>query len=318
MRCLAEGLERLSAQDLSYRIERPLAAEFEPLRLSFNEAADTLASALVRLRLGLSSLGAGAEEVAQTSRALSRRGEQHIARLEATASALDAAAAVAGQTASGAQAAGGVVAAARGEGERSGAVAAEAAAAMAQIASTAQEIGKIIGVVDEIAFQTNLLALNAGVEAARAGDAGRGFAVVAAEVRALAQRSAGAAKQIKALVAASARQTGQGVSLVGETSKALGSIMAKVAQIDALVAQIAASAEAQAAGLGALDAAIGQMDRGVRRNGAIIDDAAAATQAMIDEADDLARLISRFKLAASRPVAEPGAQPVAPLRRTGG
>ena len=211
-----------------------------------------------------------------------------------------------------------MVAAARGEGERSGAVAAEAAAAMAQIASTAQEIGKIIGVVDEIAFQTNLLALNAGVEAARAGDAGRGFAVVAAEVRALAQRSAGAAKQIKALVAASARQTGQGVSLVGETSKALGSIMAKVAQIDALVAQIAASAEAQAAGLGALDAAIGQMDRGVRRNGAIIDDAAAATQAMIDEADDLARLISRFKLAASRPVAEPGAQPVGPLRRTGG
>ena len=140
--------------------------------------------------------------------------------------------------------------------ERSGVVVNEAVGAMGEIASSSRQISQIIGVIDEIAFQTNLLALNAGVEAARAGEAGKGFAVVASEVRALAQRSAEAAKEIKALISASSTQVGSGVQLVGKTGQALEMLVAQVDEIDGLVGEIAASAKEQAVGLNEVNAAV--------------------------------------------------------------
>ncbi len=172
---------------------------------------------------------------------------------------------------------------------------------MGQIEESSRQIGQIIGVIDEIAFQTNLLALNAGVEAARAGDAGRGFAVVAQEVRALAQRSAEAAKEIKALISASGQQVSQGVTLVGETGKALKSIEAKVVEINAVIARISASAQEQATGLAEVNTAVNQMDQVVQQNAAMVEQSAAATHSLKSDTIELGQLLAYFR------VGDPGA-----------
>jgi hypothetical protein len=185
---------------------------------------------------------------------------------------------------------------------------------MTEIEASSQQVSQIIGVIDEIAFQTNLLALNAGVEAARAGDAGRGFAVVAQEVRALAQRSADAAKEIKGLISTSTAQVGTGVSLVGQTGQALQAIVDQVASIDSLVKEIAASAQEQATGLHQVNSAVNQMDQVVQQNAAMVEEATAATHSLKGEAGELAALVGRFKVGgdASRPMAaSPASRPVA-------
>jgi methyl-accepting chemotaxis protein len=167
---------------------------------------------------------------------------------------------------------------------------------MSEIERSAQQISQIIGVIDEIAFQTNLLALNAGVEAARAGDAGRGFAVVASEVRALAQRSAEAAKEIKALISTSTQQVGRGVELVGETGRALHRIVEQVADINAVVTEIAASAQEQAIGLHEVNTAINQMDQVTQQNAAMVEQSTAASHALAQETERLSKLTGRFQL----------------------
>ena len=188
-----------------------------------------------------------------------------------------------------------VVGAAKTSAEHSGEVMAEAVAAMGGIESSARQMSQIIGVIDEIAFQTNLLALNAGVEAARAGEAGRGFAVVASEVRALAQGSAHAAKEIKALIAASSSQVERGVELVGETGRALEAIVAQVVQANGLVAKIASSAQEQASGLQQVNAAVNQMDRVTQQNAAMVEETTAARHALAQGAQELGSLIARFR-----------------------
>jgi len=182
--------------------------------------------------------------------------------------------------------------------EHSGVIVTDAIDAMSAIEASSRQIGNIIGVIDEIAFQTNLLALNAGVEAARAGDAGRGFAVVATEVRALAQRSAEAAKEIKSLISTSGTQVQAGVRLVGEAGGALTRIGAQVAELNDLINTIATSATNQAAGLAEINGAVEQMDKLTQQNAAMVEEATAASHALSDEAASLKHLISRFSLGA--------------------
>ena len=202
-------------------------------------------------------------------------------------------------------------------------------AAKGGIEESSRQIGQIIGVIDEIAFQTNLLALNAGVEAARAGDAGRGFAVVASEVRALAQRSAEAAKEIKALILASDKQVKNGVELVGETGEALARIVKQVTDINDVVTTIAASAKEQATGLMAVNKAVNQMDQVTQQNAAMVEQSTAAAHSLAQETDTLTQLVGRFRLGGhdnqspqrTRPAPSPRAQKArAPLKvvATGG
>jgi len=198
----------------------------------------------------------GGVEMSQASDDLSKRTENQAAALEETAAALDEVTATVQQTAKAAADAHQAVTSARGEAESGGVVVRETVSAMGSIKESSEKISQIIGVIDEIAFQTNLLALNAGVEAARAGEAGRGFAVVASEVRALAQRSSDAAKDIKDLISASRGHVETGVSLVDQTGEALDKIVAQVASLDTLVSDIASSATEQATGLAEVNSAI--------------------------------------------------------------
>ncbi|WP_395665886.1 methyl-accepting chemotaxis protein [Methylocella sp.] len=299
---LAEGLARLAGGDLLYRIETPFSAKAEPLRLDFNAAAARLQDTLAAIRDNADAIAAGGGEIASAADDLSRRTEQQAAGLEQTAATLDEITVTVRNTADGAGRAQAVVSAAKADADRSGALARDAVAAMGEIETSSRQIGRIIGVIDEIAFQTNLLALNAGVEAARAGDAGRGFAVVASEVRALAQRSAEAAKEIKTLISASTAQVAQGVELVAETGEALGRIVAQVGEINMAVSTIAASAQEQAAGLHQINAAVNQMDQITQQNAAMVEETTAAAHELGREAKELARLVAIFNAGAPKPV----------------
>ena len=296
---LAEGLKRLAAGDLMGRIEDRFTAEFDQLRQDFNAAAETLQQALVAVTGNAGAISRGASEIGAAADDLSRRTEQQAASLEETAAALDEITATVRKSAEGAGHAHRVVAAAKAGAEQSGRVVGQAVDAMSGIERSSREIGQIIGVIDEIAFQTNLLALNAGVEAARAGDAGRGFAVVASEVRALAQRSADAAKEIKGLISTSSAQVTQGVAFVGQTGEALGRLGAQVAEIDAIVGEIAASAREQAVGLDQVNTAVNQMDQVTQQNAAMVEQSTAASHALIGEAQDLDRMLGQFDLGLS-------------------
>ncbi len=277
VRNLADALGHLAQGDLAFRIETTFPSEYEQLRSDYNGALDRLSTTLNEIIGGASAIRSGAGEMSSAADDLSRRTEQQAASLEQTAAALDQITVTVRKTASGAKTASDVVVAARGDAQTSDQVVRQAVDAMSAIEGSSSKIGQIIGVIDEIAFQTNLLALNAGVEAARAGEAGKGFAVVASEVRALAQRSADAAKEIKTLISASAEQVGSGVRLVAETGQALQRIVDRVAEIDTLVTEIAASAQEQATGLHQVNSAINEMDQVTQQNAAMVEQSTAAS-----------------------------------------
>ncbi len=293
---LATGLSALANGDLTYRITDTFSPEAQRLKDDFNATAQQLQDTMVTITGAIEGMRSGTGEISQAADDLSRRTEQQAASLEETAAALDEITATVKKTAEGAHQASQVTDQARVGAEKSGAVVREAVEAMAQIEKSSQQIGQIIGVIDEIAFQTNLLALNAGVEAARAGDAGKGFAVVASEVRALAQRSAEAAKEIKDLISTSTQQVDQGVDLVGQTGEALEKIVAQVGEITGLVTEIAASAREQSTGLGEVNTAVNQMDQVTQQNAAMVEQSTAASHHLAQEADELARLVSKFRL----------------------
>jgi methyl-accepting chemotaxis protein len=302
---IGTGLERLSAGDLTFQLKDAFAPEYDKLRTDFNGAMSQLQQTMKTVVGRTQGLRSGGAEITQASDDLSKRTEQQAASLEETAAALDEITATVKKTADGAIEARKVVATAKDDAEKSGAVVREAVGAMSRIEDSSRQIGQIIGVIDEIAFQTNLLALNAGVEAARAGDAGRGFAVVASEVRALAQRSAEAAKEIKALISASTDQVAQGVELVGQTGRALARIAEQVAQINGVVTEIAASAQEQATGLHQVNAAVNQMDQVTQQNAAMVEQATAAAHSLREETDALSELISQFRVGDTGPVTVP-------------
>ncbi len=310
---VADGLSKLASGELRHRIDKPLIPSLDKLRVDYNEALGKLQEAMQSITDNVRSMRTGTGEISQAADDLSKRTEQQAATLEETAAAMDEITATVRKTAEGATEANKVVAVARADAEKSGIVVRDAVSAMGEIEASAQKISQIIGVIDEIAFQTNLLALNAGVEAARAGDAGRGFAVVASEVRALAQRSAEAAKEIKALISASTQQVGQGVDLVGQTGKALERIVVKVSEISTLVSDITASAQEQATGLAQVNTAVNQMDQVTQQNAAMVEQSTAASHALAQEASELTRLVARFRTGAEE--AEAPQRGYSPMRR---
>lgn len=292
---LRVGMHRLSDGDLTAEIIEVFKPDYEQLRNDFNSAVATLRDAMLRVVDNAESIRGEASDISNAADDLSRRTERQAATLEETAAALDELTVSVRSAADGAEQANQVVLDAKANAESSGVVVREAVEAMGEIQSSSTQISRIISVIDDIAFQTNLLALNAGVEAARAGEAGRGFAVVASEVRALAQRSSDAAREINDLISASGQHVKRGVDLVGHAGEALGQIFEAVSNISTHVSEIAVSSNEQSSGLVEINTAVNQLDQVTQQNAAMFEETTAASHALTREAETLSDTMSKFK-----------------------
>ena len=293
---LAGNLKKLADGDLTTQISEPFDPDFEALRSDFNSAVAQLCQTLGKVAGSTVGIDSGSSEIAHSANDLARRTEQQAAALEQTAAALDEITANVASSSKRAEEARKVAAEANASAATSGRIVTQAVEAMSRIEQSSNEISSIIGVIDEIAFQTNLLALNAGVEAARAGEAGKGFAVVAQEVRELAQRSAKAAKEIKALIQTSSGEVATGVDLVSKTGSALQQIGELVMAMNQHVDAIAASAREQSVGLAEINTAINSLDQTTQQNAAMVEEASAASASLANESATLRDLIGQFNV----------------------
>ncbi|TBN19919.1 PAS domain S-box protein [Agrobacterium cavarae] len=292
---IAASLTALSNGDLTGTISVPFTPTLEKVRHDLNASLEKLQGAMRDVAKSTSSITMGAREISDATDNLARRTEQQAAALEQTSAALHEITRTVAQNAERAEESGRLVANTKADAEQSGLIVGKAIDAMGRISQSSNEIGNIIGVIDDIAFQTNLLALNAGVEAARAGEAGKGFAVVAQEVRELAQRSANAAKEIKTLINTSASQVKEGVDLVGETGNALSKIVGQVAEIDTNVAAIVETAHDQANGIKEINHAVEAMDTNTQQNAAMVEQTTASSHGLAHEAHVLHELLAQFR-----------------------
>jgi methyl-accepting chemotaxis protein len=297
---IGAGLARLSMKDLTFRIVDDLPDAYKKLQDDFNSAMAHIEKAVGDALLGVEGIRNATHEIVQAADMMSRREEQNAASLEESAAALAEVAATVKKAASAGVEAHQIVGDTKNEADASGDVVRSAVDAIRRIEKSSEDISQIVGVIDEIAFQTNLLALNAGVEAARAGEAGKGFAVVASEVRALAQRAADAAKEIKTLIAAATSEVDDGVDLVVRTGSALERIAAKVVEINRVVTDIATGATDQAASLQLVSEAVSVMDQERQKSTALIEETTAATHSLANETTELFEAMSAFKIAATR------------------
>jgi len=293
----AVGLANAVAKgDLSTRIEVHSTDEAGELMAALNTMNDNLNALVTQVRSGADSISTAAGEVASGNLDLSSRTEQQAGSLEESASALEELTGTVAQNADNALKGSELATSASREAARGGAVVEQVVSTMGEINEASKKIVDIISVIDGIAFQTNILALNAAVEAARAGEQGRGFAVVAGEVRTLAQRSATAAREIKQLIDASVEKVGNGTRLVGEAGATMQDVVASVRRVSDIMTEISAASREQSIGIEQVNGAIAEMDQVTQQNAALVEEAAAATESMQEQAQNLAQAVSVFKL----------------------
>jgi methyl-accepting chemotaxis protein len=288
----------LADGDLTQDIDAKYQGEFADLASSINSSISNLYRMVQEIRGACTSISSAASEIAQGNTDLSQRTEEQASSLEETASSMEEMTGTVKQNADNARQANQLASAAREQAERGGDVVKRAVGAMSEINSSSKKISDIIGVIDEIAFQTNLLALNAAVEAARAGEQGRGFAVVAGEVRNLAQRSAGAAKEIKSLINDSVEKVDEGSKLVDESGATLEEIVNAVKKVSDIIAEIAAAGQEQSSGIEQVNKAVMQMDEMTQQNAALVEEAASASESMEEQAKNLLQLVAFFNVGA--------------------
>ena len=290
---LGTALKQVADGDLTARIDG-FPPEYAQVERDFNAALTVLAGTIGHVVTGMDSMTSGASEIRSAADDLSRRTEEQAANLEETAasiSAINTSVQQSAATSAGARRTINDTTARAADGSQ---IVREAVGAMQQIESSSQEITSIIAVIESISFQTNLLALNAGVEAARAGEAGKGFAVVANEVRALAQRCAEAADEVKALISASSVQVGKGVDLVGRSGDAFAAINSDIEQLSGAIQALADSAASQAENLSQITAVVGELDRSTQQNAAMAEQCTAAATSLTREAGLLNGALTQF------------------------
>ncbi|MBY5437289.1 methyl-accepting chemotaxis protein [Rhizobium leguminosarum] len=303
MQALGVGLEKLAGGDLTVAIG-DIGEDYAKLRGDFNAAVDALNGVIHAIAESSHVVNESASDISEATGNLSKRTEQQAAALEETAAALDEITATVKTASERANEAREMVTETKASAGKSGEIVRNAVTAMGRIEESSNRISQIISVIDEIAFQTNLLALNAGVEAARAGEAGRGFAVVAQEVRELAQRSANAAKEIKALISRSAAEVEGGVALVRSTGDALLEIEALVNRVNDHVVSIATAAREQSTGLNEINSSVNHMDQMTQQNAAMVEETTAASRTLADESTQLKTLLANFRLRGGEPQAQ--------------
>lgn len=309
-------LSEMATGNLQQEMKGDYQGSFAELQTAINTTINNLRNMVGEIMEASSHVSTSSREISQGNTDLSQRTEEQASSLEETASSMEELTATVKENSDAANKANQLSATTMQQAESGGKVVEDAVVAMKEINSASREISDIIGVIDEIAFQTNLLALNAAVEAARAGDQGRGFAVVAAEVRNLAQRSAGAAKEIKTLISNSVDKVNQGTELVNDSGQKLSEIVESVRSVSGLVGEIANASQEQASGIEEINQAITQMDSMTQQNSALVEEAAAAAEALTEQAGNMLDLMSFFKTGDENGVR--GAEIVSPVNNKAG
>jgi methyl-accepting chemotaxis protein len=297
---ISDLLSALSRGDLTVRMQGDFQGVFATMRDDANATAEQLTGIVSRIKQSSVSINAAATEIASGNSDLSRRTEQQAANLEETAASMEELTSTVRQNAESARQANQLAIGAASVASQGGDVVSQVVTTMTGIEASSKKIAEIISVIDGIAFQTNILALNAAVEAARAGEQGRGFAVVASEVRTLAQRSAGAAKEIKGLIDDSVSKVADGSALVRKAGSTMGEIVASVQRVTDIMAEISAASQEQSAGIEQVNQTVVQMDETTQQNAALVEEATAAARSMEEQAGHLADVVSVFQLEESQ------------------
>jgi methyl-accepting chemotaxis protein len=294
---LARVAERMGGGDLTPQIDTSRHDEIGSLAHSVAGMRDALATLVRQAQQSSDSIRTASAEVASGNADLSQRTERAAGALQQTASSMEQLTGTVHQTAERAHSASSLAQGASGTASRGGEVVADVVRTMDEISASARRIGEITSVIDGIAFQTNILALNAAVEAARAGEQGRGFAVVAGEVRTLAQRSAQAAKEIRGLIASSSERVEAGSRLVGDAGSTMQQVVEQVREVASLVGEISHAASEQSTGIGLVNGAVGELDGMTQHNAALVEQSTAAAMSLREQAERLAEVVGRFRLA---------------------
>jgi methyl-accepting chemotaxis protein len=304
---LSAAIDALSRGDLTFHMQGDFTGDNAALRDKMNATIASLANLVAQINHAMDTVRGGAADIAAGNSDLNERTQQQSTSLQDTAARLEELTGTVKQNASNANAANLLASGASDAAEKGGEVVSDAVAAMAAITEASKRVADIIGVIEQIAFQTNMLALNAAVEAARAADHGRGFAVVAAEVRTLAQRSASAAREIKALIQDSQDKVEQGARLVNRSGETLNAIVSSVKKVNDIIGEIDRASELQAEGIDQINTSIAAMDKNTQQNAAMVEQATAAAESMTEQARQMGDLVQFFKvddnIESSRPAA---------------